>query len=578
MITKRRKAAVLALGAALLMATMIHAQAADGTYEGESTGFHGPVKVSVTLEDGSISDVSVTEQGETIGVSDYSLEIMPQRIVEHQTWNVDAASGATFSANAVKYAVKAALEAAGAEGFDEEVHETAEDENLDTDVLVIGGGIAGLVSALEAANAGAKVVVLEKLDRLGGSSVTSGGIVYGTGSQLNIDETIDGFHPEDIVAYYEERTDGNMDLDMVTFWAEHSGETIDWLIDEMGIEFDGGVKPTGTSPANRGHFTVDRGGAVMVPIWNHVLENENITVIRHAAVTELLTDGDVVTGAVADHYGAAVTVNAKAVIMANGGYDRNPDYMAEYVPNSEGVPSMSSVGNTGDEIEWGKELGASMIFKGGVMGMHTTDASYTLNNGVNLLSWLPTLGVNDKGERFMNESLDYPLYYQAMEENGTSCAWWIFDSTLEDKVPLMEKAVERRQGFKADTLEELGEAAGLDAETFAATVARYNELGEKGEDEDFGRATIAPLSEEGPYYAIKVIRSTVAGFGGFEINTEAQVLKEDGTAFPNMFAAGECASGQFFNRVYPASGSMLSISTTFGRVAGRNAAACALGE
>ena len=569
---------LLALVMALSMFSVSVAEGISGTFEGESSGFHGPVKVEVTLEDGAITDVTVTEAAETVGVSDYSLSEMPKRIVEHQTWNVDATTGATFSAYAVKLAVKNAIEASGAEGLDAEVHETAEDETIDTDVLVIGAGIAGLSAAIEAANAGAQVVVLEKLDRLGGSSVTAGGYVYGTGSQMNSDEEIDGYHPDEIVAYYEERTGGDMDVDMVTYWAEHSGETVDWLIDEMGVVFDAGVVASGTSPALRAHLTSQGGGPIMAPIWEKALANENITIIRHAAVQELLSEDDVVTGAVADHYGAALTVNAKAVVVANGGFDRSKDYMAKYVPNSDNVPSMSSVGNTGDEIAWGEALGASFVFKGGVMGMHTTDASYTLTGSINLLSFLPTLGVNDKGERFMNESLDYPLFYEAMDKNGTSCAWWIFDSSMADFVPLMETAVNRNYGFKADTLEALGEAAGLDAETFAATVARYNELGAAGEDEDFGRAGIAPLAEEGPYYAIKVIRSTVAGFGGFEINTDAKVLKEDGSEFPNLFAAGECASGQFFATVYPCSGSMLSISTTYGRVAGQNAAAIALAE
>ena len=575
---KKTAIILLALIMALSMLPVSLAEGVSGTFEGQATGFHGPVTVEVTLENGAITDVTVTDQAETYGVSDYSLSEMPRRIVEHQSWNVDATTGATFSAYAVKLAAQKAIEASGAEGLDAEVHETAEDETLDTDVLVVGGGIAGLVSAIEAANAGAKVVVLEKLDRLGGSSVTSGGYVYGTGSQMNKDESIDGYHPEDMVAYYNERTGGDMDEEMVTFWAEHSGETVDWLIDEMGVVFDAGVVATGTSPALRGHLASAGGGAIMVPIWDKALANENITVIRHAAVQELISDGDIVTGAVADHYGATLTVNAKAVVIATGGFDRSAEYMAKYVPNSDGVPSMSSCGNTGDEIPWGEALGASFVFKGGVMGMHTSDASYTLTGGINLLSFIPTLGVNDKGERFMNESLDYPLFYEAMDKNGTSCAWWIFDSTMADIVPLMDLAVQRRYGFTADTLEALGEAAGLDAETFAATVARYNELGAKGEDEDFGRAGIAPLAEEGPYYAIKVIRSTVAGFGGFEINTGAKVLKEDGTEFPNLFAAGECASGQFFATVYPASGSMLSISTTYARVAGQGAAAIALAE
>ena len=89
---------------------------------------------------------------------------------------------------------------------------------------------------------------------------------------------------------------------------------------------------------------------------------------------------------------------------------------------------------------------------------------------------------------------------------------------------------------------------------------------------------MVPVAEEGPYYAVKVIRSTVAGFGGFVINTSSEVLKEDGTTFPNLWAAGECASGQFFNKDYPCSGSMMSISTTYGRIAGQNAAALALGK
>lgn len=275
---------LLALVMALSMFSVSVAEGVSGTFEGESSGFHGPVKVEVTLEDGAITDVTVTEAAETVGVSDYSLSEMPKRIVEHQTWNVDATTGATFSAYAVKLAVKNAIEASGAEGLDAEVHETAEDETIDTDVLVIGAGIAGLSAAIEAANAGAQVVVLEKLDRLGGSSVTAGGYVYGTGSQMNSDEEIDGYHPDEIVAYYEERTGGDMDVDMVTYWAEHSGETVDWLIDEMGVVFDAGVVASGTSPALRAHLTSQGGGPIMAPIWEKALANENITIIRHAAV------------------------------------------------------------------------------------------------------------------------------------------------------------------------------------------------------------------------------------------------------------------------------------------------------
>ena len=158
---------LLALCMLISMAPMALAEGVSGTFEGESNGFHGPVKVSVTLEDGAITDVTVTEQAETYGVSDWSISEMPNRIVEHQSWNVDVTSGATFSAYAVKYAVKNAIEAAGAEGLDAEVHETAEDETLDTDASVLAGEAGDLACERYVLDKGKlQVEVLCNLDKV----------------------------------------------------------------------------------------------------------------------------------------------------------------------------------------------------------------------------------------------------------------------------------------------------------------------------------------------------------------------------------------------------------------------------
>ncbi len=213
----------------------------SGTFEGTATGFHGPVTVQVTLTDGAITNVAVTEHGESEGVSDYSISETPKRILEAQSWNVDALTGATYSSNAVKYAAKTAIEASGAAGLDAEVHMAQPaDETLEADVVVVGAGLAGLSAAYEADKAGAKVIVLEKLDRLGGSSVTSGGIVYGTNTVMNRDIDND---PKDMVNYYIQRGNGNIDVDMVRYWTEHSGESVDWLIEEMGVTFNTWVLP-----------------------------------------------------------------------------------------------------------------------------------------------------------------------------------------------------------------------------------------------------------------------------------------------------------------------------------------------
>ena len=560
------------LGIALVLALLVSAALADGVsgvFEGEAQGFHAPVKVQVTLEDGKITDVTVLEHQESEGVSDFSISETPKRIVEAQSWNVDALSGATYSSNAVKYAAKAAIDASGAEGLGEKAEKIQPaDEALETDVLVIGAGIAGLSAAIEAKRAGADVLVLEKLDRVGGSSVTAGGIVYGTNTQMNRDQDND---PEDMVNYYLMRTHGNMDETLVRYWAEHSGESVDWLIDEMGVTF-ATLGTSGISPAMRGHTTANGGAGIIVPMFQRFQE-EGIALRRNTPVTDLLYENGKVTGAVANCDGATITVRAKAVVVACGGFDASREMKALYAPDAENVACMSSCGNTGDEIAWAEKIGANLIFKGGVMGMHTTNPAYTLVGGINLLSFIPTLGVTSQGIRYQNEANDYPIFYTKMLESGSDVCYSIFDGT-SPMAALCEAALPH-YGYKADTLEALAEAAGMPVNNLLATVKRYNSMAEAGVDSYFGRQGLTPIAEEGPYYAIKVVRATVAGFGGFEINTDAQVISTEGAPIPGLFAAGECASGQFFDKEYPCSGSMLSISTTFGRVAGKNAAALA---
>ena len=544
------------------------AEKVSGTFEGTAQGFHGPVTVEVTLEEGVITDVQVTSHSESEGVSDYSIEETPRRILEAQSWNVDTLSGATYSSMAVKYAARDAIEASGAVGLDTEVHEEQpDDETIDTDVVIVGAGMAGISAAIEAKEAGADVIVLEKLDRIGGSAITSGGIVYGTNTLMNRDIDND---PEDMVEYYIERGNSNIDVDIVRFWAEHSGESVDWLIEDMGVEF-ATLGASGTSPAQRAHTTANGGAGIILPMFEQ-FEALDIELHRDTPVTELIYDGERVTGVVAEHDGATVTIHADAVIVACGGFDASEEAKELYAPDAAGVACMSSCGNTGDYIAWGEAVGASMIFKGGVMGMHSTNPAYTLTGGINLLSFIPTLGVTDEGVRFENEANDYPIFFTAMVETGRDMFYWIFDSN-SGMTELCEETVNTGYGYKADTLEELAEAAGMPAETFMETVARYNELGAAGVDEDFGREGITPLAEEGPYYAIEVVKATVAGFGGFEINTDSQVLDTEGNPIPGLYAAGECASGQFFYKEYPCSGSMLCISATFGRIAGQNAAA-----
>lgn len=540
----------------------------DGAYEGAAQGYGGEVKVSVLVKDDAIAEVEVTEHQESRGVSDMTIENMPARIVEAQSYAVDAIAGATYTANAIKYAVKAALESAGAaEGmFDTVPEQSAADETRDVDVVIVGAGIAGLSAAIEAKEAGADVLVLEKLGRIGGSSIISGGIVYATGSPLNKDVDDD---PADMAAYYQARANGLADEVLLSYVAENSGSAVEFLMDQ-GVQFNEATSPTGTSPAPRGHFA-GSGADIMLPLYEKTVEL-GIEILMEMPVTELLSTDGTVTGVVAEGVEGKLTVNAKAVIMAAGGFDASKEMKERFTPDAVDAGVMTSSGSTGDYIPMAEALGAAILSRGGVIGLRGTNAALPITSGVNSLSWVNTLAVTDEGVRFQNESDDYPIVYSNMLATGRDVFYWIHDSSMVAE--LCEQAVAQGKGFKGDTIEDLAAAAGMDPAVLTETVDRYNALGEAGVDEDFGKATIAPLGE-GPYYAVEVTRTTIGAYGGLTINTDAQVLLESGDAIPGFYAAGECASAQMFDKEYPASGTMLGLSTTFGRTAGRNAAAYA---
>lgn len=539
---------------------------ADGTYEGKSQGFGGEVKVSVTVEGGAIKDIAIVEHNESKGVSDFIIEGMPQRIIDAQSYEVDLISGATFTANAIKYAVKDALVDAGASDdmFTEVPEVVKKDQELTTDVVVVGSGLAGISAAMEAREAGANVIVVEKLGRVGGNSVVSGGIVYATGSPINGEYDN---NPEDMVEYYEMRSNGKADEELVRYGAENSGDTIAWMM-ENGVEFKEETAPGGLSPAPRAHYAAKGAPGIVMTLYNNAVDS-GVEFILESPVTELIVNDGVVSGVVAEGREGKLTINSKAVVMTLGGFDGNEEARDKYAPHAKGTVVYSSYGNSGDYIGMGEAVGAQMHFPDAVMGMKIINKNAYLTDGINILGWLNTIGVTEEGERFENENDDYPVTYTNMLNSGSKDFYWIYDSS--QMADLCEVAVEQKYGFKADTLEQLAEEAGMDSEKLVASVERYNSFA-GGVDEDFGKEGIVALQETGPYYAIRVKPTSIAGFGGFVINTDSEALDKDGNAIPGLYAAGECASGQFFDREYAVSGTMLNFSTVFGRTAGRNAA------
>ncbi|MGI6193031.1 MAG: FAD-dependent oxidoreductase [Christensenellales bacterium] len=546
-----------------------------GEYEATAKGHNGPLTLKVTFDENGITAIDVVESVETADIAQSAFDLLFPAIIGQQNIAVDVVTGATFTSNAVLQAVTDAILAAG--GTVEQFTKSADELNnngqtieMTTDVVILGAGAAGLSAAIEARQAGASVIVLEKLAHVGGNTYISGGYVYGTGSQYQISKGLTDDSPEALVEYWMERADGNAWKEMLQIAAERSGETIDWLV-ANGVEF-GDPVATGISPVKRAVRSPSGGVGLVEPIEKKARE-VGAEILLNTAAEELLTEGGKVTGVRAVSGNDTIVVHADAVILATGGFDASTEAKAKYSPDITNQFSVSSPGNVGDGIRMAQEVGADLVMKGGYIGLYKVpEVSYksTLNK-----RFTTALLVTEEGKRFVNEAIDYPILHKAMVESGSEMFYQVFDSTTQfDDV---QAAIEAGVAFTGNTIEELAKAAGLPEAALVEAVNAYNAAGKAGVDEAFGKAAdkIATI-EQAPYYILKLAPATIGSLGGVKVDLDTHVLDTQGKVIEGFFAVGAVANGDFFNKTYPASGTSISMCFTYGRIAGTNAAAYAL--
>lgn len=555
----------------------------EGVYTGSAEGHNGPVTVEVTVDKDSIKSIVLKDSLETSGIGNVAFDRISKNILEGQTLKVDAASGATISSFAMISAIKDALSQAGADinALSAKDYEfaKAEDKTIDTDIVVVGSGAAGVTAAIEAAEGGAKVALLEKLSVTGGSTRTSSGMVVVGGSKLQEEAGIDD-SVEALKEYWIERGQGNIDEEMVIYAAEHANDALDFLIDS-GINYSSqGIVFSGTAEVPRAHIPPTYGVEFMDMLIERA-EKAGVEIYTETKAEELIQDesGNIV-GVKAVENGAEITVNAKAVIIASGGFDHNEELKAKYSPDAVGAWAVSTPQNNGDGLLMGMDVGADTVFKGGVIGWKVVSPAYghTTNVGRPIYGF-PDLIVDSEGDRFADESVDYPFLFKEMVANGSEKFYFIFDSNAEETEQLeattetlqsLEAAVEAGVAFKADTIEELESISGLT--NLEEAVNGYNNAIANGSDEEFGR-DVSTMKEikEGPFYALQSQKATLGSFGGLKVNLASEVLDTSGNPIPGLYAAGEVANGDFFNDTYPASGSSISMCVIFGREAGKSA-------
>lgn len=550
------------------------------TATGVGQGIDGDVVVEVTADQSKLYSVTVLEHNETPGIGTVAVDQIPGEMVRYNSILVDAVSGATVTTDAIREGVRAALTAAGLDPAAFEVEPQAADsvertpQTLECDVVIVGAGGAGLTAAIQASQDGASVIVLEKMPMVGGNSLKATGGMNAAGTRF---QAALGITDSGVQEFITDTMNGGHqlnDLELVTTMAQQSSDAVDWLAD-LGAELPK-VAATGGTVHKYLHEPADGSavGSFLVEKLSAACDTMGITVMLNTEATELIMDGGRAAGVLAHDREHDYTINAKAVVLATGGFGANYEMMTSYNSALAGAVTTNHAGATGDGINMAVAVGADTVDMKQIQ-LHPTVYQET---GLLVSESVRSMGgilVNAEGRRFTNDMSTRDAVSNAELEQPGSYAYIIFDQRVVNDLHSTQKYINSGLTVSADTYEELAKLMGLEGaavQNFVDTMEKWNAAVASGKDSEFGRNN---GMDEGlstaPYYAIKIAPGIHHTMGGLRINTSGEVLKTDGTAIPGLFAAGEVTGGVHGgNRI---GGNAVCDFVVFGRIAGSSAAA-----
>lgn len=532
----------------------------DGVYTSEVTGFQGPLKVEVSIKDSKISNIKILNSVETNGIGTKALDALPSKIIEHQSVNVDVLTGATVSSKALLSAVTDTLEQAGADINKFSVKPElvkGEDKTISADVVIVGGGGAGLTAAIEAKTLGAdKVVVLEKMDITGGNTRLSGGEYAAPGNWVQLEEGIKDDSEEQFFNDIYEGGYEQGDKSLIKVIADNALPNAQWLKDFVGIKFKDEQSWYGGHKFARTLWP-EGDGPVYVDTLQAKAEELGVEIHLQTKAESLIKDSTGrVVGVNATHKnGTKLTFNANnGVIITTGGFSANVDMREEYnelwPTLDSSIPTTNSPAITGDGISMATEIGANVTGMGSIQLYPVNNPAtgnyyyidYARLNSTALL-------LNKEGKRFVNEKATRDVISEATLNQTDSMVYELIDASVVKEQKLYEKyqtEIDKclKQGVLAiGTLEEVSEHFGIPVEEVKKSIERYNSLVESGTDTDFGRTDNFNKIGEGPYFMFSSVVSVHHTMGGLEIDEAARVKDTNGNIISGLYAAGEVTGG-----------------------------------
>lgn len=621
-----RKLKGLLLSAALVLTMAGCSGSSDsgftgGTYEGSAQGFSSEIKVSLTLDDSkTITDVTIVESGESPDIGEMALPLLAEEVVATNNVNVDTIANATVTSNGFIAAAIAALEAAGLtpEDLVAKTTETAGGEQtIDTDVVVLGAGGAGMSAAIAAAKEGASVLVIEKAAFVGGNtSRATGGMNAAKTPYQDENEFAENAGVEATLANARENypeldeltntveqqyndylanPEGYFDSvelfmldtlvgghnlnnhDLVETLVSNTADAIEWLrgLDTPIVLDD--VSSFGGASVKRIHRPVDEEGktvsvgAYIVPLLEQNAKDLGVEFIFNTSADEILVDENGnVTGVHATDGSTNYTVNADSVVLATGGFGGNLEMVSEYRPDLDGFISTNAQTVTGDGIKMATAIGAGTVDMDQIQ-IHPTVHQETAGLITEGLRGDGAILVNQEGVRFCDEVGTRDAVSAAELAQTGGYAYLIVDQKMVDASNVIAGYINKGYTIGGGDVAQLAEAIGCDEATLQATLDTWNGYVADGADPEFNRTSFAEPLDTAPYYAIKIAPGIHHTMGGVTINTDANVLDGEGNIINGLFAAGEVTGGVHGgNRL---GGNAVADIIVFGRIAGTNAAA-----
>ena len=546
-----------------------------GTYEAAGKGFGGEVKVTVTVSENEITDVAIEGASETPALGGVAVETLAPAILKAQTPNVDMLSGATVTSTAIIAAATEALTKAGADiaaldanRKDGGEEAAKEDKTIETEIVIVGAGGAGMAAAIMAHQAGKDFVILEKMPYVGGNTTKATGGMNAAETHYQKEQGIE----DSVELFAADTMKGGHDLndpDLVRTLAEQSAGAIDWL-DSIGAELPK-ISFSGGASTNRIHAPAD-GSAVgnfLVDQFSAKLKELGVEVMLNTKATELIMEDGKIAGVKAEGKDADYTIKAKAVILATGGFGANEDMYTQYRPDLKGTVTTNAPGATGDGIVMAQAVGADLVDIEQIQ-LHPTVEQTTSMLITESVRGDGAILVNQSGHRFTNELLTRDAVSAAELAQEGQYAYIIFDQKLRDNLKAIEKYVKNGLTVQADTLEELARKLNIYPYFLTMTMNEWNEAVATQNDAKYGRTT--GMNENlttPPYYAIQIAPGIHHTMGGVKIDTSAEVIDTNGNPIPGLFAAGEVTGGVHGgNRL---GGNAVADIVIFGRIAAESA-------